>query len=165
MKNLPSIPMALCKPDDCPLADKCPIGPTPNLPCEYREKFLAELNHNIARSFKDIDASPEVSIRVNLMLRPLFEQLLQLRLSELANPDPLFGTKANPLMKEIRQVILAIDKVMQETVRLYHQGPVNNGSGKSNRQGNPLGMADRGYYEMLVIDDQASVEERKGMMD
>ena len=157
--------MALCKPDDCPLAERCPIGPTPNLPCEYKQKFLEELNHNIARSFRDIDASPEVSIRVNMMLKPLFEQLLQLRMAEHANPDALFGTKANPLMKEIRQVILAIDKVMQETVRLYHQGPVNNGSGKSNRQGNPLAMADRGYYAMLIEDGQASVEERKGIED
>lgn len=164
MKNLPVPRMALCRPDECPLAENCPIGPTPNLPCDYKQKFLFELNTNIALAFKDIDASPEVSIRVNLMLKPLFEQLLQLRIAEIAAPEALFGTKANPLLKEVRQVILAIDKILNETIRLYHQGPANEGTWK-NKGGNPLNMADRGYYEMLLVDNQGDVSERKGIED
>lgn len=160
----------MCDPESCPLAqaDKCPIGPLPNMPCTIRSAFIEEFNLQIARSFKDIDSNPNVKLRVNMMLRPLFEQLLDLRMAQSANSDALFGTKANPLMKEIRQVILAIDKVITETVRLYHDGPskqsaaliARNAAGKD-----PLNMGGKSYYDMLIIDGNATVEERTGIDD
>lgn len=152
--------IVMCDPERCPMADKCPVGPVPNLPCKIKKMFMSELNDQLALSFKNIDEVPEVRLRVNIMLKPLFDQLLDLQMARLANPEALFGTKANPLMKEIRQVIQTIDKVFNETVRLYNQGPEDF---MRNKKEQKMQMADHGYYEMLVLDGQASVEERKGI--
>ena len=119
--NTPSL--AICNPEKCPIAETCPIGPTPHAPCEIKKMFIEELNTQLALSFKNIDEVPEVRLRVNIMLKPLFEQLLDLQMAKMANPEALFGTKANPLMKEIRDVMKVINLIFNETVRLYNQGP------------------------------------------
>ena len=161
-----AIPTATCNPEECPLEETCPVGPTPNLPCKIKAAFLDELNDQFAKSFKDIDSNPDVKIRVNMMLRPLFEQLLSLRMAERKNGAALFGTKANPLMKEIRQVILAIDKVITETVRLQHEGPIRHTANKKpDRPGSALDMGSKSYYEMLMIEGTGSVEKRVGIDD
>lgn len=158
-KTLPMI--AMCDPDACPMTDKCTVGPVPNLPCPIKAAFFNELNDQIALSFREIDKNPDVSTRVNMMVKPLFETLLKLRMAENNNPEVYFGNKVNPLFKEIRQTILALDKVLSETIKLYHNGPIT-GSKPTHVKGDPLNMGGKSYYEMLMVDGTASVEERTG---
>lgn len=85
-------------------------------------------------------------------------------MTEMAHPDIVTTNKygvtgVNPLLKEIRQTILAIDKILVEALRAYHDIK------KGKKSDDPLGLTGNGYYEMLLIDGNSSVQERIGVPD
>ena len=156
--------LSKCDPEQCPIVDSCPVGPTPHLPCEIKALFHNSLHNHIANAFLELHHHPDVSLRLNFLLKPLFEQLLRLRMAETAFPNIVATNKygvtgINPILKEIRQTVLAIDKILVEALRSY------NDLKKGKKSDNPLGMTGKGYYEMLLIDGQSSVQDRVGVPD
>ncbi len=160
MSNNPAIISYInCDPDMCPISDTCPVGPTPYQPCEIKKSFDGYLNNTLASTFAQLERHPEVSLRLNLLLKPLFEQLLRLRMEEISNPRIMSGRFINPVIKEIRQTVLAIDKVLTEAVKAYY------GIYKKKDltiDSDPLGTTNKGYYEMLLTDGSPSVETNVG---
>ena len=156
--------LSKCDPEQCPIVDSCPVGPTPHLPCEIKKLFHESLHDHISNAFMELHNHPDVALRLNFLLKPLFEQLLKLRMVETAHPNIITTNKygisgINPLLKEIRQTVLAIDKILVEALRAYHDIK------KATKSDDPLGIAGKGYYEMLLIDGQGSVQERVGVPD
>lgn len=148
-----------CDPDSCPIAENCPVGPVPHLPCRIKEEFDNALNDRLADTFHQLDKHPEVSVRLNFMIKPLFEQLLRLRIAEISDPAIMKGRFVNPILKEIRQTILAIDKVLTETMKSYY------GLNRTKNSKDPLDATSKGYYEMLLTDGAGSVETSTSLAD
>jgi len=138
------------------MKDACPTGPTPYQPCQIQALFDNSLNDALAAAFSAIDDKPEVSLRVNFLLRPLFEQLFRLRMLEFSNKNLMIGRSINPVLKEIRQTIMAIDKVLAETIKTYQ-------SAKPANLRNTLET--ESYYDMLLSHGVGSVEEPAGFPD
>lgn len=156
--------LSKCDPDQCPIVDSCPVGPTPHLPCEIKSLFHDSLHDHISNAFMELHHHPDVALRLNFLLKPLFEQLLRLRMAETAYPQIVainkYGvTGVNPILKEIRQTVLAIDKILVEALRNYHDIK------RKDKSDDPLGMTGKGYYDMLLIDGSRSVQERVGVPD
>ena len=123
------------------------------MPCEMQGMFTEALDDNLRDVFDQLSNYPDVSLRVNFLLKPLFEQLLRLRMAELANPAVYAGKSINPILKEIRQTIIAIDRVLSETLKDYRvTKPEKSITSKS-------------YYDMLLSDGVSSVETRVGVSD
>lgn len=136
----------ICEPEKCPIAEKCPIGPVPHMPCSIRVEFNNSLSDHLAEMFPDISNNPEISIRVNYLLRPLFEQLLQLKLFE-----QVTGIKTiSKLNEDIRKTVMAIDKVLVNTIKSY-----NGHFGKKAGMGE---LTNKSYYDMLLAEGNTSVE-------
>lgn len=151
--------LQMCDPEQCPMAGRCPVGPTPNLPCEVKVNFEKAMRDRIADTFTSIDKKPEVSLRVNILLTPLLEQLMRLRMAEIANPSPMVGKNMNPIFDEIRKTIMAIDKVLTGAIRAQKQSLTAANADKNTL----MDSTSKGYYEMLLLDGTASVEERVGL--
>jgi len=147
----------VCLPEKCPVAEKCTVGPMPNSPCPVKTGFMDYISESLAMTFKDIDERPEVSIRVNLLIKPLFEMLLKLRMAEHGTNSVYFGGKMNPVYKEIRSTMAAINIVLKDTQDIYN--PDSNKPGPKQLR-NAIGG---NYYEMLLGDGVTSVEERIGV--
>ena len=77
-------------------------------------------------------------------------------MAELQDPEVMKGRFANPIIKEIRQTIMAIDKVLTEAIKAYY------GTHKKSKNKDPLDTTSKGYYEMLLSDGVASVEANVG---
>ena len=128
------------------------------MPCDIKQLFQESLQDHIAETFTELHKHPDVSLRVNFLLKPLFEQLLRLRMVESANTHVYQGKGVNPILKEIRQTILAIDKVLAEALKSYYD--------VSNLKSINAPIEDvtsKGYYEMLLSEGSTSVEERVGI--
>lgn len=147
-----------CEPDKCPLADECPNGPMPGLPCYLKEEYSKFVDRAVATTFVHMDKSSETNLRVNTLLKPLFEQLLHLRIGELKNKSVYHGKTINPIFRELRQCILAINTVLVDAVKAYKA----DGNEVPPKSGGLEMLKGKGYYEMLCYDGQASVEKRVG---
>jgi hypothetical protein len=158
MEKNPLTKYTSCDPDRCPLSEDCPEGPMPGLPCYLKEEYSKFVDQSIATTFVKMTESPETELRVNVLLKPLFEQLLHLRISELKHNSVYHGTKVNPLFRELRQCILAINSILTEAVKAYK---VDVPDAPAETGGLEL-LRGKGYYEMLCYDGQASVENRVG---
>ncbi len=143
----------ICDPDICPIALKCPIGPMPNMPCEIKVTFNHSLNDHLADMFPDISENPEIALRVNYLLRPLFEQLLQLKLFEsVAVLKDLAG-----INDSMRKTVMAIDKVLVNTVKSY-----NGHFGRKDKIGE---LTDQSYYDLLLTEGVTSVEQGQDVLN
>lgn len=151
--------LQLCDPEQCPMAERCPVGPTPNLPCEVKVNFEKAMRDRLADTFTSIDKKPEVSLRVNMLLTPLLEQLMRLRMAEIANSAPIIGKSMNPIYEEIRKTIIAIDKVLTGAIKAQNMTVKEAKAGK----GALIDTTSKGYYEMLLVDGTSSIEERVGL--
>jgi len=150
---------ALCEPDTCPMMQTCPRGPTPGAPCFIKAEYAKYVDSSVARVFTDMEKSPEAMLRINVLLKPLFEQLLKLRIAEL-NQTIFQGMRISTIYSEIRKCIMAINSVLSETVKAYK---VDVPDQKIPKDSGSLGtLQGKGYYEMLCYDGKASVEERVG---
>ena len=107
-----------CDEDTCPIAEKCPIGPTPNIVCALKQKHMAAVQEYVREIFPDIDDNPLMRMSAEFSLIPLHSQLMSLYLAEHALPSPLIGYKINPIMKEIRSCINDIQKAINNMIKL-----------------------------------------------
>ncbi len=153
-----------CNPDTCPLVSICPTGPTPNMPCSMKSAFDESLTRRISLMFKDLGESSETRLRLDFLLRPLFEQLLRLRMAEIANPEALLvlesgAKRINPLLAEIRSTITTINKILTETVKAYKDSK----NKKLSPDGSLNQVTTKGYYEMLAAEGNDIVEEHTGI--
>ena len=130
----------------------------PGAPCFMKEEYAKYIDLTVAQTFSQMSQSPETTLRVNMLLKPLFEQLLKLRTAELTYASVFSGMKINGIHGEIRQCILAISTILKDTVKAYKVDVPNQ------RVSGPLGsmIKGKGYYEMLCFEGEASVEERVG---
>jgi len=149
----------LCEPHSCPMISTCPRGPTPNAPCFVKDEYGKYVDQVMAQVFTGMEKSPEATLRINILLKPLFEQLLKLRMAELGF-SVFTGVKISSIYSEIRKCIMAINTVLSETVKSYK---VDVPDKKKIEDGGALGVLQgKGYYEMLCYDGNASVEDRVG---
>ena len=74
----------LCSPDSCPMLDACPRGPVPGAPCFLKEEYANYIDRTIAQTFSQMDQSPETTLRINILLKPLF-------LVKFIGKDRIFG--------------------------------------------------------------------------
>jgi hypothetical protein len=124
-----------------------------------KQEFSQYVDQSVSDTFTDLKLSPETELRINILLKPLFEQLLKLRIAEL-NVDQVFsGKQINPIFRELRSCIKAINDVLTEAVKAYK---ADTGTDASLERGG-LGLLEgKGYYEMLIYDGKNSVEKRVG---
>ncbi len=131
----------------------------PGSPCYLKEEFAHYVDRSISDTFTDLTLSPETELRVNVLLKPLFEQLLRLRIAEL-NIDKVFtGKQINPIFRELRGCIKTINDIFSEAVKAYKADVPDTPLGKS---GGLEVLQGKGYYEMLCYDGQTDVENRVG---
>jgi len=147
-----------CDPEQCPIAEECPNGPMPGAPCHIKEQFLFQLDRTVSDTFKKLDDAPETRLRLDLLLRPLFEQLLLLKMGETQHRKLFHGKGINPIFREMRQCISAINNVLTETMRAYKEETAD----KPLKSAMSELLGGNGYYEMLCYDGQGSVEARVG---
>lgn len=146
-----------CDPEKCPLVEQCPDGPLPGAPCNMKQQFVVQIDRTISDTFEKLDNAPETRLRLDILLKPLFEQLLTLKMGEARHRNIYNGGKMNPIFRDIRQCILAIDKVLSETVKSYKEET------KTKLPAGSMGLLQgNGYYEMLCHDGQGSLEDRVG---
>jgi hypothetical protein len=125
-----------------------------------KQDFSRYVDQSITQVFEKLDQSPETELRLNVLLKPLFEQLLRLRIAELSVTHVFSGKQVNPIFRELRSCIKAINEVLTESIKAYKEDTKEtvkslNGGGLEVLQG-------KGYYEMLCYDGQTSVENRVG---
>ncbi len=131
----------------------------PGHPCELKMSFANHIDSSVAKAFKDIEKSPATAIQVDILLKPLFEHLLKLRMAEHGQKSVFFGGKINPVLKEVRQTIVAINNILIAAVK-NHKDDME---ALKDTIDNSIGpMMGKGYYEMVCSDGMTSVEERVG---
>ena len=81
---------------------------------------------------------------------------MRLRMAELADPSVQVGSRLNPIMREVRSTILAIDKVLTETMKAYRENK------KISKDDINIATS-QNYYEMLLTEPEASVEAHNGV--
>jgi len=80
--------------------------------CAIQDDFMRGLAAVLFRNFPDL--KEEVWFQIGLLMAPLYRVLCKLYITELGFPDtlidsPMGGLKVNPIYKEIREQIKAID--------------------------------------------------------
>ena len=150
-----------CDPDRCSIAANCPHGPVPGAPCFLKAEYSAYVDGQVNATFAAMASSPEAELRINTLLKPLFEQLLRLRIAELGVKQVYSGKLINPIFRELRSCIKTINDVLTEAVKAYKADTQED---PERIAGGMLGsMIDgKGYYEMLCHDGQVDVESRVG---
>jgi len=143
----------LCDPDRCPIADNCPVGPIPGLDCRLRQDFTTYIEDQVTVSFKEMDSVPLLRARVDLLLKPLLEQYLHLRMAQSGHSYVVAEGKINPLYSEIRQTITSLNKLMTDLVSSSKEHKKSEGFKT---------MTTSNYYDMLLVDGKASVEDTVG---
>lgn len=145
-----------CVPENCPLEKRCPVGPTPGISCKIKVDYLAVVTTDLSDMFKSNLNDPDISIKLQYMLIPLFEQLLHVKMAYTTHNKILMGKGVNPLLREVRQIIESVTKVlstMEVTGKKTKVADLESANGKN------------GYYEMLFNDGVASVEHSTGFSE
>lgn len=132
----------------------------PNLDCPLKTKYIGQVTKYIAEMFPEAAKHPEVSLRTEFMLVPLFEQLLRLRIAEHASSAVMVAGKINPLLREIRSTLLTIDTMVGKIAESFDK---RIGVPKAGQiPGNGVPLDGQNYYDMLMYEGTAEVDERLG---
>ena len=107
--------------------------------------------------FPKMKEDPSFNIIQNYMLVPLFEQLLYVKMAYSVYNGTFMGKGVNPLLKEMRQIIESLIKVLSMIEK-----PGN--KKKDIKKIEALG-GNTSYYDMLFTDGVASVETPVGLQN
>lgn len=147
----------VCDHEDCPIVEKCPVGPVPHMPCPLKEQYSGYVDRTMNRIVDSSLNPEETSFRVATLLKPLFDQLLSLRIADLGRRSVYAGAKANPVLREVRQTIQVINTVLTETLK-----EASKEKPKPVLKDVKKGLMNKGYYDLLLQDGVKSVDTRVG---
>lgn len=154
MTSLQTLQSHICDPTKCSIAENCPVDVEPGQACPLKTEFMAYVTDQINSSFKELDAQPMIRMRLDLLLKPMLEQLLILKMEQANNPNVYFGAKINPLFKELRNSVEVIDRMISDIVRSSKEITSPTSGLKTVTSGN--------YYDMVFLDGKTSVEDTVG---
>lgn len=125
--------------DDCELIEKCPYEKV-GYKCGLRRRYMESVTNSLLDMVPD--KTDETALhKIEAFLVPLYNQLITLNIVNLTMPPIIHGkqgVKANPLFKEIREVIKGINSLLNEiTIK------------ERTRQGSILD-GDSDYYENMT---------------
>jgi len=152
------IPIQNCDEESCPIANNCPIGPVPNLPCAIKHKQMDAAKSYVEYVFPAIKNNEGLKMGSEVLLMPLYRQLLQLHMAEYGVRKALVkGGKISPVLKEIRETINAIQKSMKFMKTMDKERIDTLPSAKGGEQNGEITSGS--YYDMLLNVGSGSISE------
>ena len=131
-----------CSDSKCPIYAKCKYEKAG--PCSVQAEYIGMVTAKLGK-IAAVDSEVD-SVRVGMLIVPLFQQLIRLKMEEYCT-SVLGGKsgKANPIFKETRETIKTIDQILSKL-----GGDGRNGGGKRKLRSEELG--EDGFYETLFED-------------
>lgn len=128
--------------EDCKLYETCPYDKTKTR-CNLRKSYIENILKTLTKSVKDPD--PITLIRIGMLLVPLFNNLIDLKIEKHTKRGRVMGMKGNisPVMKEMRETIKQVDSM------LLSMGVQTPGNTKGSTLNNLL-HGDSSYYDEMI---------------
>lgn len=146
--ELVSLDMARpCVPEECPVAATCiyQVDEAGSASCRLQEVYLTAV---MKKMHKCVKAGSEMdTLRVGMLIMPMFMQLIQLKIHENGTP-PVYKGRVNAVLKESREVIKMLDSML---CKLGGDGRGIGGTGSNKSE-----SGEAGFYEGLFEEGMAA---------
>lgn len=132
--------------ESCKLYDACPYDKSKKR-CNLRVKYVESVMKSLTKSVKDPD--PITLIRMGMLLMPLFNSLVDLKIEKHMSNGRVRGMKGiDPVMKEMRETIKQIDSMLVD-LGVKVGGSLVDSKGKAVKRDNFLN-GDSSYYDEMI---------------